>query len=227
MKRIIIFLLLAASIIFSIIYFDIGSLTGFSELKARQLELQALVNDNPRRSAAIFFLVYVAAAAVSIPGALVFTLAGGALFGLLKGTLLVSFASTIGALLAFLAARYFLRASVQNKFSPRLAFINRKIQQEGAFYLLFVRLAPGLPFFLINLVMALTPMRAFTFYWVSQLGMLPATVIYVNAGTQIAKISSPQDIIAPSLVFALVLLGILPVLAKNIVNMPGNQGGAD
>ena len=223
MKRIVVFLLLITSIIAGVIYFDIGSLASFSQLKARQLELQTLVNDNPRQSVIIFFLVYVAATAVSIPGALVFSLAGGALFGLLKGSLLVSFASTIGALLAFLVARYFLQAGVQNKFPQRLAFINRKIQQEGAFYLLFVRLVPVLPFFLINLVMALTPMRAFTFYWVSQLGMLPATVIYVNAGTEIAKIASPQDIIAPSLIFALALLGLLPLLTKNIVNLLRHQ----
>ena len=222
-KRIIIFLLLITSIIAGVIYFDIASLAGFGELKARQLELQTLVDNNPRRSAVIFFLVYVATAAISIPGALVLTLAGGALFGLLKGSVLVSFASTLGALLAFLVARYFLRASVQNKFPRRLALVNRKIQQEGAFYLLFIRLAPVLPFFLVNLAMALTPMRAFTFYWVSQLGMLPATVIYVNAGTEMAKISSPQDIISPALLVALALLGILPLLTKNIVNMLKNQ----
>ncbi|MFK7794043.1 MAG: FAD-dependent oxidoreductase [Gammaproteobacteria bacterium] len=219
MKRIIIFLVIIASIIFGLTYFDIGSYLTFSELKERQSELQSLVSNNPFKAAAIFFSIYVIATAISVPGAFIFTLAGGALFGLTQGTILVSFASTIGALFAYLVARYFLHDVVQNKFSDRLGLINRKVDEEGAFYLLFLRLVPVFPFFLVNLVMALTPIRAFTFYWVSQLGMLPATLIYVNAGTQIAKISSPGDIASPSLIFALVLLGILPFITKGIMSI--------
>ncbi len=200
-------------------YFDIGSYLTFSELKERQSELQSLVNNNPFTAAAIFFSIYVIATGISVPGAFIFTLAGGALFGLTQGTILVSFASTIGALLAYLVARYFLHDFVQSKFSDRLDIINQKVKEEGAFYLLFLRLVPVFPFFLVNLVMALTPIRAFTFYWVSQLGMFPATLIYVNAGTQIAKISSPSDIASPSLIFALVLLGILPLITKSIMSM--------
>ena len=164
-----------------------------------------------------------AATSVSLPGALILTLAGGALFGLVQGTILISFASTIGALLAFLVVRYFLHDFVQNKFSERLKFINDKVKQEGAYYLLFVRLVPLFPFFLVNLVMALTPIRAFTYYWISQLGMLPATIIYVNAGSQLAKISSPSDIASPAIIFALMLLGVLPFITKGIMSALKNK----
>ncbi|MDW3096100.1 MAG: FAD-dependent oxidoreductase [Gammaproteobacteria bacterium] len=219
MKRIIIFLVIAASIIFSVTYFDAGNYLTFNELKERQSELQLLVNNKPFTAAAIFFSIYVIATGVSVPGAFIFTLAGGALFGLTQGTILVSFASTIGALLAYLVARYFLHDFIQNKFSDRLELINRKVEKDGAFYLLFLRLVPAFPFFLVNLAMALTPIRAFTFYWVSQLGMFPATLVYVNAGTQIAKISSPSDIASPSLIFALILLAILPFITKGIMSI--------
>ena len=223
MKRIIIFLAIIASIILIAIYFDIGSHLSFSELKARQQDLQALVSEHPFTAAAIYFLIYVVATAVSLPGAAILTLAGGALFGLTTGTILVSFASTIGALLAYLVARYFLHDYVQKKFSERLKVINQKVKQEGAFYLLFLRLVPVFPFFLVNLVMALTPIRAWTFYWVSQLGMFPATLIYINAGTQIAKISSPSDIASPSLLIALALLGLLPLITKSLMSFIKNQ----
>ena len=223
MKRIIIFLAIIASIIFAVSYFDIGSYLSFSELKARQAEFQTSVEQNPVTSAAIYFIIYILATAASIPGAVILTLAGGALFGLFKGTLLVSFASTIGALIAYLAARYFMRDFVQNKFSDRLTVINNKIQQEGASYLLFLRLVPIFPFFLINLVMGLTPIRTWTYYWVSQLGMFPATLVYVNAGTQIAKISSPADIASLPLLFALALLGLLPFISKGIMSVIKSQ----
>lgn len=223
MKRIIIFLIIVASIILSLIYFDIGSYLSFSELKNKQADLVTLVKDNPFSAAAIYLLIYVVVTAISIPGAVILTLAGGALFGLSHGTILVSFASTLGALFAFLVSRYFLHDFVQNKFSDRLQTINQKVEKEGAFYLLFLRLVPAFPFFLINLVMALTPIKAWTFYWVSQLGMLPATIIYVNAGTQIAKISSVKDIASPSLLIALTLLGLLPLITKSLMSLINSQ----
>ena len=222
MNRIIIFLVLIASIIFGVVFFDLASYLTFDELKQRQSELQALVGDNAFASASIFFLLYVIVTGVSLPGALILTLAGGALFGLTQGIILISFASTIGALLAFLVARYFVHDFVQSKFSERLALVNKKVNEEGAFYLLFLRLVPVFPFFLVNLVMALTPIKAFTYYWVSQLGMLPATIIYVNAGTQLAKISSPGDIASPAIIIALVLLGILPFITKGIMSILRN-----
>jgi len=221
-NRIIIFLVLIASIIFGVVFFDLASYLTFDELKQRQSELQALVGDNAFASASIFFLLYVIVTGVSLPGALILTLAGGALFGLTQGIILISFASTIGALLAFLVARYFVHDFVQSKFSERLALVNKKVNEEGAFYLLFLRLVPVFPFFLVNLVMALTPIKAFTYYWVSQLGMLPATIIYVNAGTQLAKISSPGDIASPAIIIALVLLGILPFITKGIMSILRN-----
>ncbi len=222
-KRIIIFLAIIASIIFCVIAFDLEKYLTFAELKSRQSELQSLVNNNPFTSAAIYFLIYVLATAASLPGALIITLSGGALFGLFKGTVLVSFASTLGALLAFLIARFFLHDYVQNKFPERLKLINQKVKQEGAYYLLFLRLVPIFPFFLINLLMALTPIRTFTYYWISQLGMFPATMIYVNAGTQIAKISSPSDIASPSVILALALLGILPFITKGLMSAIKNR----
>ncbi len=218
MKRIIIFLAIVASIILAAIYFDVADHLSFSQLKDRQHELLALVGEHPFTAAAIYFVIYILATAVSLPGATILTLAGGALFGFFQGVLLVSFASTIGALLAYFVARYFLKDYVQNKFAERLKIINQKVEQEGAFYLLFLRLVPVFPFFLINLVMALTPIRPWTFYWVSQLGMFPATLIYVNAGTEIAKISSLGDITSPSLLIALALLGLLPFITKSLMS---------
>ena len=217
-KRIIIFLLIVALIIFGVIVLDLENLFSLSALKEKQDQLQSVVNDNPFYAAGIFFVSYVIFAGLSLPGVVIFTLAAGALFGLLQGTILVSFASTIGAFLAFLVARFLLHDSVQQRFSHRLTAINRKIKSEGAFYLLFLRLVPVFPFFLINIVIALTPIRPFTFYWISQLGMLPATVLYVNAGVQVAKISSPKDIISFPILLAFVLLGIFPFVAKWFAN---------
>lgn len=223
MKRIIIFLLIVASIILAAFYSDIGSYLSFEELKNRQHEFQSLVTSNPFTAAATFFAIYILATAISLPGATILTLAGGALFGFIEGLLLVSFASSIGALFAYFVARFFLKDFVQNKFSERLKIINHKIEQEGAWYLLFLRLVPVFPFFLVNLVMALTPIRAWTFYWVSQLGMLPATLIYVNAGTQIGKISSLSDIGSAALIFAFILLGLLPFITKGIMSIIKSQ----
>jgi pyruvate/2-oxoglutarate dehydrogenase complex dihydrolipoamide dehydrogenase (E3) component/uncharacterized membrane protein YdjX (TVP38/TMEM64 family) len=168
-------------------------------------------------AAAGFFAIYVVATALSLPGAAVLTLAGGALFGLVWGTLIVSFASSLGALLAFLVSRYLLREMVQRRFGMQLAKIDAGIRRDGAFYLFTLRLVPVFPFFLINLLMGLTAMRAWTFYWVSQLGMLAATVVYVNAGTQLARLPNLSGILSPGLLGALVLLGIFPWLARSLV----------
>ena len=219
MKRILIFLIIIALIIIGVIVFDVQNLFTLAALKEKQDQLQTAVNNNPVYSAAIFFISYVIFAALSLPGVIIFTLAAGALFGFLQGTILVSFASTIGAFLAFLVARFFLHDTVQEKFSNRLVTINRKVKSEGAFYLLFLRLVPVFPFFLVNIVIALTPIRPFTYYWVSQLGMFPATMVYVNAGTQLAKVSELKDITSPALLFAFVLLGIFPFVAKNAANL--------
>jgi len=194
--------------------YDLGALLTLDNLKASRDALQARVQARPLATAAMFFALYVAAAALSIPGAVILTLAGGAMFGLGWGLLLVSFASSLGALLAFVMARYLLQDSVQARFGKQLAPINEGVRKDGTFYLLTLRLVPVIPFFLVNLLMGLTPMGAARFYAVSQIGMLAGTVVYVNAGTQLAAIQSPGDVLSPALLGSFVLLGLFPLLAK-------------
>ena len=174
--------------------------------------------NSPLSAAAIFFGVYVAVTALSLPGAAIMTLAAGALFGLVWGTVMVSFASSIGATCAFLVSRYLLRDTIQTRFSDRLITINSGIAREGAFYLFTLRLIPIFPFFLINLLMGLTNISVLTFYGVSQLGMLAGTLVYVNAGTELAQINSLQSVISPALIASFALLGVFPLLAKRLVH---------
>jgi pyruvate/2-oxoglutarate dehydrogenase complex dihydrolipoamide dehydrogenase (E3) component/uncharacterized membrane protein YdjX (TVP38/TMEM64 family) len=197
--------------------FELGSLLTLDGLKASRDTLQAQVQAQPLTAAAIFFAGYVVATALSIPGALVLTLAAGALFGLAWGLVLVSFASSLGALLAFLVARHLLRDWVQARFGKVLDPINEGIRKDGTFYLLTLRLVPVFPFWLINLLMGLTPISAGRFYVVSQVGMLAGTAVYVNAGTQLAAIQSPGDILSPGLLGSFVLLGLFPLLARACV----------
>jgi pyruvate/2-oxoglutarate dehydrogenase complex dihydrolipoamide dehydrogenase (E3) component/uncharacterized membrane protein YdjX (TVP38/TMEM64 family) len=214
-------LLLVVALIALVVAFfalDLGRFLSLDYLKSRQAELTALASDRPLFVGGAFFAIYVAATALSLPGAVILTLAAGAIFGLTTGTLIVSFASAIGATLAMLAARYLLRGSVQSKFGARLAEIDKGIEREGAFYLFTLRLVPLFPFFLINLLMGLTKMKAWTFYWVSQIGMLAGTLVYVNAGTQLAKIDSLKGILSPGLIGSFVLLGVFPLVAKKIVD---------
>ncbi len=186
-------------------------------LKTRQHDLDAFRQAHPVWLAAGFFLVYVAFTALSLPAATLLTLGAGAVFGLIEGTVLVSFASSIGATLAFLASRFVLRDTVQQRFGKRLATINEGVQREGGFYLFTLRLVPVFPFFVVNLVMGLTTLPIRTFYWVSQLGMLAATVAYVNAGTQLASLDSLSGILSLRIIGSFVLLGVLPLLARWIV----------
>jgi pyruvate/2-oxoglutarate dehydrogenase complex dihydrolipoamide dehydrogenase (E3) component/uncharacterized membrane protein YdjX (TVP38/TMEM64 family) len=195
-------------------HLGVGALLTLDNLKASRDALQSQVQARPVVTAAIFFAVYVAAAALSIPGAVVLTLAAGAMFGLGWGLLLVSFASSLGALLAFLAARHLLRDTIQARFGKALGPINEGVRTDGTFYLLTLRLVPVFPFWLVNLLMGLTPLGAGRFYLVSQLGMLAGTAVYVNAGTQLAAIRSPGDVLSPGLLGSFVLLGLFPLLAK-------------
>ena len=195
-------------------HLGLGALLTLDNLKASRDALQAQVLSAPLATAAAFFAVYVAATALSIPGAVILTLAAGAMFGLGWGLLLVSFASSLGALLAFLVARYLLRDALQARLGKALAPINDGVKKDGTFYLLTLRLVPVFPFWLINLLMGLTPMGAGRFYVVSQIGMLAGTAVYVNAGTQLAAIQSPGDILSPGLLGSFVLLGLFPLLAK-------------
>jgi pyruvate/2-oxoglutarate dehydrogenase complex dihydrolipoamide dehydrogenase (E3) component/uncharacterized membrane protein YdjX (TVP38/TMEM64 family) len=197
---------------------DLGRFLSLEAIKQRQTDLAALYDTRPAMVIAAFFAVYVAVTALSLPGAVILTLAGGAIFGLLVGTVVVSFASSLGATLAFLASRYVLRDGVKARFGARLADIDRGIAREGGFYLFTLRLVPLFPFFVINLLMGLTAMKARTFYAVSQLGMLAGTIVYVNAGTQLAKLDSLQGILSPGLLGSFVLLGVFPLVAKKIVD---------
>ncbi len=213
-------LLIAAALVALLVAFfafDLGRFLSLDYIKSRQGDFTALYEANPLQVAAVFLAVYVAVAALSIPGAGVLTLAAGGIFGLVAGTVIVSFASSIGATLAFLSSRYVLRDSVQSKFGARLAEIDKGVAKEGAFYLFTLRLVPLVPFFVINLAMGLTKMKAATFYWVSQLGMLAGTVVYVNAGTQLARIDSLSGILSPGLLGSFVLLGVFPLIARRIV----------
>ncbi|MFA0911026.1 TVP38/TMEM64 family protein [Vibrio cholerae] len=182
--------------------------------KAKQAELANYIDAHLLQAALIYFVVYVLLTAFSIPGATVVTLLGAALFGFWLSLLLASFASTIGATLAFLSSRFLLRDWVQAKFADKLQTINQGIERDGAFYLLSLRLIPIFPFFLINLVMGLTPISTWRYYWVSQLGMLPGTAVYLNAGTQLAEISSLGEIVSLPVLASFVLLGVFPIVVK-------------
>jgi pyruvate/2-oxoglutarate dehydrogenase complex dihydrolipoamide dehydrogenase (E3) component/uncharacterized membrane protein YdjX (TVP38/TMEM64 family) len=197
---------------------DLGRFFSLDYIKGARADFAALYAARPLAVAASFFAVYVAVTALSLPGAAILTLLAGAIFGLLVGTVVVSFASSLGATLAMLFARYVLRDSVKARFGARLADIDKGIEREGAFYLFTLRLVPVFPFFVINLLMGLTTMKAATFYGVSQLGMLAGTVVFVYAGTQLAQITSLQGIISPGLALALVLLGVFPLLAKKLID---------
>ncbi|MDT8383488.1 MAG: FAD-dependent oxidoreductase [Gammaproteobacteria bacterium] len=183
-------------------------------LQSRHQSLLDFYADNRLMTLLAYFLIYVAVTALSLPGATVMTLAGGAVFGLATGLVVISFASTIGATLAFLVSRFVLRDFVQQRFGDKLKAINAGVQREGGFYLFTLRLIPLFPFFMINLVMGLTPMKAWRFYLISQLGMLPGTIVYVNAGSQLGALASPADILSPGLILSFALLGLFPLLAK-------------
>jgi pyruvate/2-oxoglutarate dehydrogenase complex dihydrolipoamide dehydrogenase (E3) component/uncharacterized membrane protein YdjX (TVP38/TMEM64 family) len=215
--RQILLLLLLALAIGAFVALDLGRYLSFEQLKASQASFAQLHADQPFTVVAVYFLIYVLATALSIPGAVVITLAGGAIFGLWQGLLIVSFASTLGATLAFLASRFLLRDWVEARFGQRLADINAGVDREGGFYLFTLRLIPVVPFFLINLLMGLTRMKVWTYYWVSQIGMLAGTAVYVNAGTQLAQLDSVKGILSPALLGSFVLLGIFPLIARRIV----------
>ena len=211
-------LLVAAVLVAAFFVFDLNQLLTLEGLKTRMDRFEALRVQSPVRVALVFFVIYVAVTALSLPGATIMSLAAGALFGLAGGTLLVSFASSIGATLAFLASRFLFRDLIQARFGERMRAINDGMAQDGLMYLFTLRLVPLFPFFLVNLLMGLTPIRTFSYYWISQLGMLAGTLVYINAGTELAKVSSLSGILSPGLVFSFVLLGLFPVVAKKFIN---------
>jgi len=206
-----------AALVASYFIFDLGRFFSLEYFKSQQAAIETYRLAHPWTTAGLFFLVYVIVTSLSFPGAAVLTLVAGAIFGVLWGTVIVSFASTLGATLAFLAARFLLHDWVQQRFGDRLKAINAGVRKEGGFYLFTLRLVPAFPFFMINLLMGLTPMPARTFYWVSQIGMFAGTIVYVNAGTQLGQIDSLAGILSPGLLASFVLLGIFPLIAKRIV----------
>ena len=214
-------LLILAAVLILIVTFKVlhlGQYLNLAYLKESQATFANYYHEHQFLTIVSYMLIYITAAALSLPGAAILTLAGGALFGLVTGTIVISFASTIGATLACIVSRYLLQGWVQEKFGDKLGKINQGMEEEGAFYLFTLRLVPIFPFFIINLLMGLTKIPMKTFYWVSQLGMLPATLVYVNAGRELAKIDSLSGILSPGLLFSFVLLGIFPLAAKKIIS---------
>ncbi|OGS98551.1 MAG: dihydrolipoamide dehydrogenase [Gallionellales bacterium RIFCSPLOWO2_12_FULL_59_22] len=224
MKKTVIVLLIVAAIA---LFFFLGldrHLT-LDALKEGQGKFAAMQVQSPWLTALAVFFIYVAVVALSLPGATAMSLAIGALFGFWAGALLVSFASTIGATLAFLVSRYVLRDMVQRRFGDMLKGIDEGMAKDGALYLFMLRLVPAFPFFLINLLMGLTRIRTATFYWVSQLGMLPGTLVYINAGTQLAHIESLSGIFSPAVLLSFALLGVFPLAAKRVGQMVQRRRG--
>ena len=218
LKKIVILAALAA-LVAAYFIFDLGQYLTLDGIKALAGDVAAFQQRNPLAVIAGFFIAYVLVTAASIPGAAILTLAAGALFGVVGGTILVSFASTLGATLAFLSSRYVLRDSIEARFGERLKAINAGLERDGPFYLFSLRMIPVFPFFVVNLVMGLTRIRTWTYAWVSQLGMLLGTIVYVNAGTQLAQIDSLSGIASPGVLASFALLGIVPWLAKGIIGV--------
>lgn len=222
-----IFLLAAVGVFVACFFiFGLDRYFDFQFIKAQQEAFGAYYASHPLGTIAAYVTIYIAVTALSLPGAAALTLIGGALFGLATGTLIVSFCSTIGATLAFLVARFLLRDSIQSKFKDRLETINKGIEKDGVFYLFTMRLIPAIPFFVINLVMGLTPIRTVQFFFVSQLGMFPGTLVYVNAGTQLGEIESLAGILSPQLILSFALLGLFPLLAKKSIGFVNRRRAA-
>ncbi|MBD3669572.1 MAG: TVP38/TMEM64 family protein [Gammaproteobacteria bacterium] len=214
-KLIIVGLILVVAVLFW--RFNLGQYLSLEYIKAQQESLNNYYKANPLYVLGGYFLVYVLVTAFSLPGAAVLTLAGGAVFGLVAGTIVVSFASTIGATGACFFARFVLQGWVQGKFGDKLKTINEGVDREGAFYLFTLRLVPIFPFFVINLVFGLTKLPLLTFYWVSQLGMLPGTIVFVNAGRALGQIDSLSGILSPGLIISFVILGLFPITVKKLL----------
>ncbi|RJG21582.1 TVP38/TMEM64 family protein [Massilia cavernae] len=211
-------LALIAAAALALFVFGLWPYLTLESLNARQQSFQAYYAAHPGQAIVIYFAICVAVAALSVPGATIVILAGGAMFGLFLGTLIVSFATTIGATLAFLASRHLLRDWVRKRFGKGLAAVDAGVASDGAYYLLTLRLGPMFPFILVNLLMGLTAMRTWTYYWVSQLGMLPITLAFVNAGTQLGRIEAMSDLVSPAVLASLALLAVVPLAGKKVMD---------
>jgi uncharacterized membrane protein YdjX (TVP38/TMEM64 family) len=215
-NKLVLFVAIALGIV-AFRYFDLGHYLTLEYIKSSQEKFQALYMTHRLMVIGAYMGIYIVVTALSLPGAAVLTLAGGALFGLVVGTLAVSFASSVGATLACVVSRFLLREWVQGKFGDQLAGIHKGIEKDGAFYLFSLRLVPLFPFFVINLLMGLSRMRLFTFYWVSQVGMLAGTIVYVNAGKQLSCIDSLSGILSPGVLISFALLGLFPITVKKLL----------
>ncbi|MCZ6881872.1 MAG: FAD-dependent oxidoreductase [Gammaproteobacteria bacterium] len=223
MKKKLVLVGIIAAIVTLFFIFDLGQYLTLEFIKAQQEQVETLYAENRLATLLIFFIVYVLVTGASLPGAAVMSLAAGAIFGLLTGVILISFASTIGASIAFMISRYLFRDTVEARFGSSLKSINAGIARDGAFYLFALRLVPAFPFFVINLVMGLTKIKLTTFYWVSQLGMFAGTIVYINAGTQLAQINSASEIFSPGIVVSFVLLALLPFAGRKLVTILKNR----
>lgn len=212
-------------ILFAVAYPYLKEYASLEYIKSKQSEFKDYYEEHRALVLGGYLFLYIACTALSLPGAALLTLLAGALFGLVVGVILVSFASSIGATLAFLVARFLLGDSLQKKYGDKLEKINKGIEREGAFYLFTMRLIPAFPFFLINVLMALTKLPTLTFYWVSQLGMLAGTIVYVYAGTALSEIDSLQGILSPPIIAAFVALGVLPLISKKFIEMLRRRRG--
>ena len=222
MKKIILLGLLGI-IVLIFFHFELEQYLTLEYIKTQQQSIDRYYAENSVITLVGFFVLYVVVTGLSLPGATVLTLAGGAVFGLATALILISFASTIGASIAFLVSRYLFRDAVQNRFGTSLKAINDGIDKDGPFYLFALRLVPAFPFFVINLVMGLTSLRLWTFYWVSQLGMFAGTVVYVNAGTQLAQIESASGIFSGEILLSFLLLAMLPFIGRKIIMLLANR----
>ena len=216
-KSVIIILFLSSIIVG--FFFDIGQYLSFETIKEQHEKLILLIDSNFIFYFILFFFIYIIVTAFALPFAAIKTVLAGALFGLIPGVILTSFASSIGSTLCFLMSRFVLRDFVQNKYSKYLDKINRGIKEDGVYYLFFLRLSPIFPFFIINLVFGLTKMKAMTFYTISQIGMLIGTVVFVNAGVQLSKISSMSDILSFNLILSFILIGLVPLIIKKLIQI--------
>ncbi|HAV6897787.1 TPA: TVP38/TMEM64 family protein [Vibrio vulnificus] len=215
-KKLVFGILLIATIILLAVNFS--QYLTLDNAKTQQLALNSFIEENFLFASISYFVIYVGLTAFSVPGATVVTLLGAALFGFWYSLLLVSFASTIGATIAFLSSRYLLKDWVQARFGDKLGAINQGVEKDGAFYLFSLRLIPVFPFFLINLLMGLTPISIGRYYLTSQIGMLPGTAVYLNAGTQLADINSLSGILSPTVLASFALLGVFPIAVKWIMS---------
>ncbi len=217
MKKKIIIVLAIVVLVALFKVFNVEDYLSLSYIKASQVKFETLYAENRATVIAGFMLIYIVVTSLSLPGGAVMGLAAGALFGLLTGTIAVSFASTVGATIACIVSRFILRDWIQTKFGHKLKTVNEGIQREGAFYLFTLRLIPVFPFWLINLIMGLTKMPLRKYYWVSQIGMLPGTLVFVNAGKELGKIESLSGIFSPGLILSFALLGLFPIATKKLL----------